>query len=132
MTGMEDDLSDAAQAAIFARAKAFLGKDIDRIMDRAVKVFGKVPPDHWGSIVHAALAKASAAVIAEINDRKFVFEEADPCVVVTYDDENDVGLDLDYLARIKAGLSPQAWRLVRDFVLPCTVWRAFSTLEPVH
>jgi len=52
---------------------------------------------------------------------------------VTIDaDENDVGIDLNYLARIKAELSPQAWRLVRDFLLPRTVWRAFSNLATVH
>jgi hypothetical protein len=49
---------------------------------------------------------------------------------VTIDaDENDIDIDLDYLARIKAELSPQAWRLVRDFLLPRTVWRAFSNLD---
>ena len=82
--------------------------------------------------MESALAKASAAVIEEISSRKFKAESEDITVVTIDADENDVGIDLNYLARIKAALSPQAWRLVRDFLLPRTVWRAFSNVATVH
>ena len=129
---MAQDLSNTAQAAHRAQAEALLSKDLNRIVRRAVDVFGKVALDQQDAIVEAALAKASAAVIEEINAEKFKAESEDVTVVTIDADENDVGIDLNYLARIKAELSPQAWRLVRDFLLPRTVWRAFSNLATVH
>jgi hypothetical protein len=123
---MAQDLSNTAQA------EALLGKDLNRIVRRAAEVFGKVALDQQDAIVEAALAKASAAVIEEISARKFKAESDDVTVVTIDADENDVGIDLNYLARIKAESSPQAWRLVRDFLLPRTVWRAFSHLATVH
>ena len=123
---MAQDLSNTAQA------EALLGKDLNRIVRRAMDVFGTVALDQQDAIVEAALAKASATVIEEINAGKFKAESEDVTVVTIDADENDVGIDLNYLARIKAELSPQAWRLVRDFLLPRTVWRAFSNLATVH
>ena len=58
--------------------------------------------------MEAALAKASATVIEEISARNFKAESEDVTVVTIDADENDVGIDLNYLARIKAELSPQA------------------------
>jgi hypothetical protein len=129
---MAQDLSNTAEAALRAQAEALLGKDLNRIVRRAADVFGKVALDQQDAIVEAALAKASAAVIEEISARKFNAESEDVTVVTIDADENDVGIDLNYLARIKAELSLQAWRLVRDFLLPRTVWRAISNLATVH
>jgi len=129
---MAQDISNTAQAALRAQAEALLAKDLARIVRRAVDVFGKVALDQQDAIVEAALAKASSAVIEEISARKFKAESEDVTVVTIDADENDVGIDLNYLAPIKAELSPQAWRLVRDFLLPRTVWRAFSNLATVH
>ena len=57
---MARDLSNTAQAALSAQAEALLGKDLNRIVRRAVDVFGKMALDQQDAIVEAALAKASA------------------------------------------------------------------------
>jgi len=124
-------LSNSEQDAMRELAEAILGDDVDRIIERAVKMFGKRDPKQQDAIVDAALARASAAVIEQINARKFAVDP-DASVVTVDSAENDVGIDLDYAARIKAGLSPEAWQLVRDFLLPRTVWRAFCSLAPIH
>jgi hypothetical protein len=67
---MAQDLSNTAQAALRAQAEALLGKDLNRIVRRAVDVFGRLALDQQDAIVEAALAKASAAVIEGINARK--------------------------------------------------------------
>jgi len=58
---MAQDLSNTAQAALRAQAEALLGKDLNRIVRRAVDGFGKVALDQQDAIIKAALAKASAA-----------------------------------------------------------------------
>ena len=67
---MAQDLSNTAEAALRAQAEALLGKDLNRIVRRAVDVFGRLALDQQDAIVEAALAKASAAVIEGINARK--------------------------------------------------------------
>jgi len=42
---MARDLSNTAQAALRAQAEALLGKDLNRIVRRAVDVFGKMALD---------------------------------------------------------------------------------------
>jgi hypothetical protein len=84
---MAEDLSNTAQAALRAQAEALLGKDLNRIVRRAVDVLGKVALDQQGAIVESALAKASAAVIEEINARKFKVESEDVSVVTSDADE---------------------------------------------
>ena len=51
---MAQDLSNTAQAALGALAEALLGKDLNRIVRRAVDVFGKMALDQQDAVVEAA------------------------------------------------------------------------------
>jgi hypothetical protein len=83
------------------------------------------------------MALAGPDVVAELFNKLDEIEGPDterPIVTIEYlaDGSGKLNLDMARLGKIRATVSPEAWRLMRDTYLPAAMWACIHRVGPMR
>ena len=94
-------------------------------------------PDAMRALVREAMALAGPNVVTELFDKLDEIEGPDaewPIVTVEYfaDGRSKLHIDMARLGEIRATVSPEAWRLMREACLPNAIWTDIHRVGPMR
>ena len=108
-------------------------RESEKILKRCYKML-EITEYERTAWVRKALAEAKPEVLAELTTPgSCKYTDPDAAIIVhDPEDDDNMGIDVEYLDCLRRGLSPEAYRLMRDYCLPATVVQRFCHLEPLR